>query len=113
MAEQRNGNRPGPKVTEQASGKTPTTEQLRADIDEGRTRDKVDHPDPATAPLGTDAEAAGAPPSRQSVAADRERAHANERPRDGQGPPPGGRPWLIWAIVAVVVIAGIALYWLV
>lgn len=35
-------------------------EQLRADIDSGRTGDKVDHPDPATAPLGTDAEAGGA-----------------------------------------------------
>jgi hypothetical protein len=35
-------------------------EQLRSDIDSGRTGDKVDHPDPAAAPLGTDAEAGGA-----------------------------------------------------
>jgi hypothetical protein len=36
-----------------------TGEQLRADIDAGRTGDKVAHPDPAAAPLVTDAEAGG------------------------------------------------------
>ncbi len=39
---------------------TTTGEQLRADIDAGRTGDKVAFPDPAAAPLGTDAEAGGA-----------------------------------------------------
>jgi hypothetical protein len=34
-------------------------EQLRAEIDSGKTGDKVGHPDPAAAPLGTDAEAGG------------------------------------------------------
>jgi hypothetical protein len=37
----------------------PTPEQLRSDIDHGRTGDKVNFPDPAAAPLGTDDEAAG------------------------------------------------------
>lgn len=41
----------------------PTTDQIRSNIDSGRTGEKVDFPDPATAPLGTDAEAAGAPPT--------------------------------------------------
>ena len=36
-------------------------EQLRADIDSGKTGEKVGYPDPATAPLGTDDEAGGAP----------------------------------------------------
>ena len=36
-----------------------TAEQLRAEIDSGRTRDKVAASDPATVPLGTDEEAAG------------------------------------------------------
>ena len=45
--------------------KAPTTEQLRHRIDSGAARDKVDHPDLAAAPLGTDDEAAGAPPSAQ------------------------------------------------
>ena len=44
-----------------------TTEQLRSDIDSGRTGDKVDWPDPATAPLGADDEAAGTPPSPERV----------------------------------------------
>ena len=34
-------------------------ERLRADIDSGRTGDKVAFPDPSAAPLGTDAEAGG------------------------------------------------------
>lgn len=46
-------------------------QQLREDIDSGRTGDKVDFPDPAAAPLGTDAEAGGAstafPDERRAV----------------------------------------------
>jgi hypothetical protein len=42
-----------------------TTDELRIDIDSGRTADKIDWPDPAAAPLGTDDEAAGTPPSRE------------------------------------------------
>jgi hypothetical protein len=34
-------------------------ERLRADIDSGRTGDKVAFPDPSAAPLGTDEEAGG------------------------------------------------------
>jgi hypothetical protein len=52
----------------------PTTAKLRHDIDHGRGRDKVDVIDPAAAPLGTDEEAAGTPPSGPAVA----RAHADE-----------------------------------
>jgi hypothetical protein len=44
-------------------GKPPNADQLRAAIDSGKTGDKVAFPDPAAAPLGTDAEAAGAPPA--------------------------------------------------
>ena len=39
----------------------PTSDRLRKEIDSGRTKDKVDHSDPAAAPLGTDDEAGGAP----------------------------------------------------
>jgi hypothetical protein len=38
-----------------------TVEQLRRDIDSGRSGTKIDYPDPAVAPLGTDEEAAGTP----------------------------------------------------
>jgi hypothetical protein len=42
-------------------------DQLRAAIDSGKTGDKVAASDPATAPLGTDDEAGGAPPSANEV----------------------------------------------
>lgn len=51
-----------------ADDKAPTTsDELRKDIDSGRTGDKVDFPDPAAAPLGTDAEASGNPPDAKEV----------------------------------------------
>ena len=42
---------------------TPTSDRLRHRIDSGETDEKVDFPDPAAAPLGTDAEAGGKPPT--------------------------------------------------
>ena len=45
--------------------KTPTADRLRHDIDSGRAGDKVPFIDPAAAPLGTDEEAGGHPPSAQ------------------------------------------------
>jgi hypothetical protein len=45
-----------------------TTDRFRADIDSGRTGDKVAARDPAAAPLGTDDEAAGAPPKPEDIA---------------------------------------------
>jgi hypothetical protein len=68
-------------------GSPNTTERLRADIDHGRTGDKVDFPDPAAAPLGTDDEAAGTPASRRRVAqaraAETKRAPGPEQRRHG------------------------------
>jgi hypothetical protein len=52
----------------------PTVEALRKNIDRGRAGSKVDHPDPATATLGTDDEAAGMAPSAAAVQA----AHRQE-----------------------------------
>jgi hypothetical protein len=46
----------------------PTAAQLKADIESGRTGDKNPVRDPALAPLGTDDEAAGSPPSPVRVA---------------------------------------------
>ena len=42
-------------------------DELRHEIDSGRTGDKVAYPDPAAAPLGTDDEAAGYRPSTSAV----------------------------------------------
>jgi len=46
----------------------PTSDALRKAIDEGRTGDKFGFPDPAAAPLGTDAEAGGTPPTQRDLA---------------------------------------------
>lgn len=56
---------------------SPTTDRLRSDIDHGQAGDKVDFPDPAAAPLGTDDEAAGTPPSKTVVAQERHRNAAS------------------------------------
>jgi hypothetical protein len=53
-------------MAESRKDAAPTTEQLRAAIDRGETRDKVVGSDPAASPLGTDDEAAGAPPSPEA-----------------------------------------------
>ena len=53
---------------------TPTTAKLKHDINRDRGGDKVDAIDPAAAPLGTDEEAAGTPPSPQAI----KQAHAHE-----------------------------------
>jgi len=50
------------------AGQRENTDQLRSDIDHGRTGDKVAFRDPAAAPLGADDEAAGTPPSPEMVA---------------------------------------------
>jgi hypothetical protein len=52
---------------ERSSALRSTIAQLRDDIDAGRTGDKVDWPDPAAAPLGTDEEAAGTPPEASAI----------------------------------------------
>ncbi|EAQ01138.1 hypothetical protein OB2597_14309 [Pseudooceanicola batsensis HTCC2597] len=55
-----------------------TADRLRDEIDRGGTGDKVAFSDPAAAPLGTDDEAAGHPPSPEQV----RRAMRHEAPRD-------------------------------
>jgi hypothetical protein len=45
----------------------PSADRLRHDIDQGRGGDKVAFSDPAAAPLGTDDEAAGTPPTREEL----------------------------------------------
>jgi hypothetical protein len=89
-------------------GDPPTVEQLRADIDEGRTGEKVRYPDPAAAPLGSDDEAAGMSPTAE------ERRQEQQSRR--HGPPPvrrGPGSLMLYVLlivgIALVVIASIAL----
>ena len=80
------------------------TDQLRHDIDRGRTGDKVPWPDPALAPLGTDDEAAGTPPSPRDV--DRAR-HAERRGPEHPSPDAGlGYAWVLVAFI-LVLLAGV------
>ncbi len=46
----------------------PTADRLQHDISRGATADKINFPDPAAAPLGTDDEAAGRPNSAEERA---------------------------------------------
>ena len=95
-----------------------TTDLLRHRIDRGMAGDKKGFPDPAAAPLGTDDEAAGTPPTADQIA----RAHAQkvearpDAPDVTRGGPvlPGHAerhrdPW-IWLVIAVgAVLAAIVL----
>lgn len=58
----------GPGARPPGSSDDSNVAQLKDDIDRGRTGDKVAIPDPAAAPLGTDAEAAGTSPSPGEIA---------------------------------------------
>ena len=99
------------------AAKKTTIDQLRDDIDCGRTGDKVNFSDPAAAPLGTDEEAAGTPldPTVVAMVRDRELAKAPDRPKheaqssnDPQYPGRGVIPVL--AIIAAM-FALVALIW--
>jgi hypothetical protein len=77
------------------------TEQLRERIDRGATGDKVDFPDPAAAPLGTDDEAARRPASREASKAAPRRAfdaiEAGSRKASA-----GGRVMVILVVTMIV-----------
>ena len=65
------------------AAKTSAAQRLRHEIDSGRTGDKIGVPDPAMAPLGTDAEAAeGHDEDGLRIARE-----AGSRPPGGKGPP--------------------------
>ncbi|MBW4656788.1 MAG: hypothetical protein KME20_27635 [Kaiparowitsia implicata GSE-PSE-MK54-09C] len=74
----------------------PTTDQIRNAIDSGATGEKVAFPDPAAAPLGTDAEAGGNTPTRAERAMEAQ-ARIEQPPRV----PPNGVAIYLAAIAAV------------
>jgi hypothetical protein len=84
------------------------------DIDRGVTGDKVPGSDPAAAPLGTDDEAAGTPPTRREI--DLEARSRTVLPHTG-APRTHRAPWIIgvdhrggssgWIIGAGVLLAGL------
>ena len=92
-----------------------TTDQLRNDIDQGRTGDKVAFPDPAVAPLGTDEEAAGTPIDPRVIAETREAELKMARPTDARRSTEGQATDVLWwvAMVAVAVAWSGAAWWLI
>lgn len=84
----------------------PTTDQLRHNIDSGASGEKASFPDPAAAPLGTDAEASGNPPTEAErlLEAKSQSIVRQTRPMNG--------PALYLAIVAVLA-ALLVLVWLI
>lgn len=78
-----------------------TGERLRSDIDTGRTGDKVAFPDPATAPLPTDAEAGG---TATRFSPEPDRGHLANR--NGPG---GLLAYII--IIGLIALAAVALIW--
>ncbi|WP_206524699.1 MULTISPECIES: hypothetical protein [unclassified Devosia] len=83
----------------------PTTDQLRQEIDSGATGEKIGFPDPAAAPLGTDAEAGGSPPT-----ASERKLDAASRPKYRQGPKmPGTALYAIFVAIGAAVVVGATL----
>ena len=76
-------------------------DQLRAAIDNGKTGDKVAASDPAVAPLGTDDEAGGAPPSANEVmlAADTEMRAIKPKPNRI-----GPAIWIFMLFIAMLLV---------
>lgn len=88
---------------------SPTTAQLRQDINSGITGDKIPVFDPGASPLGTDDEAAGAPPDPETIAKARalERAHPMQHQKPPDGPQQTGLGLKLGAIVLALVVVGV------
>ncbi len=95
-------------MEERKPAKTPNADQLRAAIDSGKTGDKVAFPDPAAAPLGTDAEAGGAPPAsdelNQAFTAELGMAEQPEPAREGRALP------MVIGFMGLVAVAAVITY---
>jgi len=107
-ANRRSEGQPRPFAREEGPLNRSTVEQLRSDIDHGRTGDKIEGSDPAAAPLGADEEAAGTPVplsvvSEVQAAERRGRADAPRKPRGL------GAAWVLIGII-VVFATGIAMW---
>lgn len=88
--------------------RAPTVDELRRRIDSGEAADKVDFPDPAAAPLGTDAEAAGTPPgetARARAARDAQRGGLVEAAREARRPAPPLATIGFFVLIAIFAVA--------
>ena len=88
--------------------RAPTSDEIRRRIDSGEAADKVDFPDPAAAPLGTDAEAGGAPPgetARERAARDAQKGDLVQAAREARRPSPPLVTIGFFVLIAVFAIA--------
>ncbi|MDP0926968.1 hypothetical protein Q0601_07285 [Paracoccus onubensis] len=98
--------------------KTDHSERLRQDIDRGRAKDKVDFPDPAAAPLGTDDEASGFPPTAEQVRHARRSEISGRSDEQTPGQPDrgfgtqaaNGDGWRVAGVICFVVVILVIIY---
>lgn len=93
----------------------PTSAQLKAEIDSGRTGDKIPAHDPGLSPLGTDDEAAGRPaaPSRVALARDQETRPERQKAaemRTGHGTGRWVMPAYYGVIAAAALVVGLVVW---
>jgi hypothetical protein len=87
---------------------TPTSAQLKGDIDSGRTADKTPHLDVGAAPLGTCEEAGGTPPTSQEVRLARQNERApSEKTKTGYVHQK--QSWVLPTYIGFIVLAAVAL----
>jgi hypothetical protein len=81
-------------------------DEFRSKIDSGQTGDKMPWSDPAAAPLGTDDEAAGTPPTRAQVAM----AYRQEAGRPVSSRSPVGRGLgVAWWMVGITIVIALSI----
>lgn len=108
-----------PPEKERRAGGGSGAARLRDHIDHGGGKDKVSHPDPAAAPLGTDDEAAGTGPTRRQVRmaeAHEVRSPAEDRERAGGSVTSGHGKLktfnvILWAVLLALVAVAVWLAW--
>nr|WP_111298262.1 hypothetical protein [Paracoccus saliphilus] len=91
--------------------KPDTAETLRQGIDHGQAADKVDYPDPAAAPLGTDAEAGGNPVTPREAKLAHEQEIRNPPSQSDGADAEFGSKWRVLFPIALVVGVLLLLLW--
>ncbi|WP_419953003.1 hypothetical protein [Methylobacterium sp.] len=86
----------------------PTSAMLKADIDSGRTGDKIPHYDVGLSPLGTDDEAAGNTPSKERIAMARGTEAASPRVQ-ATARATGRDSWVMPLYIGLVVLAAVVI----
>ncbi|KQP29962.1 hypothetical protein ASF49_14925 [Methylobacterium sp. Leaf104] len=100
-------------VATPSESERPTTAMLKADIDSGRTGDKIAQYDPGLSQLGTDDEAAGNAPSHDRIALARKTEAAPPKAREAAKPESGSgwiMPLFIGVAALVPVVVGVSLF---